>query len=45
MVLHTVQPTSLPQKRYNVMTTETVMAQGTAVLLECAGENYVMADE
>jgi len=34
---------NLPQKRYNVMTTETVMAQGTAVLLECAGENCVIS--
>jgi hypothetical protein len=34
---------NLPQKKYNVMTTETVMAQGTAVLLECAEENCVIS--
>jgi hypothetical protein len=34
---------NLPQRRYNVMTTETVMAQGTAVLLECAEENCVIS--
>jgi TolB-like protein len=34
---------NLSQRRYNVMTTETVMAQGTAVLLECAEENCVIS--
>jgi hypothetical protein len=34
---------NLPQRKYSVMTTETVMAQGTAVLLECAEENCVIS--
>jgi TolB-like protein len=34
---------NLPRGRFNVMTTETVYAQGTATLLECAEENCVIA--
>jgi uncharacterized protein (TIGR02145 family) len=33
----------LPGDKYNVMTSETVMAQGGATLVECAGENCVIA--
>jgi hypothetical protein len=33
---------NLPRKAYNVMTTETVYAQGGAVLEECADENCVI---
>jgi hypothetical protein len=33
---------NLPQNRYNVMTSETVYAQGSAVLEECADENCVI---
>jgi hypothetical protein len=34
---------NLPRDRYNVMTSETVMAQGSATLVECADENCVIA--
>jgi hypothetical protein len=34
---------NLPRGQYNIMTQETVMAQGTAVLLECHEENCVVA--
>jgi hypothetical protein len=34
---------NLPPDKYSIMTTETVLAQGTAVLLECAEENCVIA--
>lgn len=34
---------NLPSRKYVVMTSETVMAQGGAVLEECAGENCVVA--
>jgi hypothetical protein len=34
---------NLPRGQYSVMTTETVYAQGTATLLECAEENCVIA--
>jgi hypothetical protein len=33
---------NLPRSRYNVMTSETVYAQGSAVLEECADENCVI---
>jgi uncharacterized protein (TIGR02145 family) len=33
---------NLPQGRYNIMTSETVLAQGGAVLEECADENCVI---
>jgi len=33
---------NLPQGKYNIMTTETVMSQGSAVLEECADENCVI---
>jgi hypothetical protein len=34
---------NLPRGTYNVMTTETVMAQGSATLIECHEENCVIA--
>jgi hypothetical protein len=34
---------NLPRNRYNIMTSETVYAQGSAVLEECAEENCVIA--
>ena len=34
---------NLPNGKYNIMTTETVYAQGSAVLEECAEENCVIA--
>jgi uncharacterized repeat protein (TIGR02543 family) len=34
---------NLPRDKYNIMTTETVYAQGNAVLEECAEENCVIA--
>jgi formylglycine-generating enzyme required for sulfatase activity len=34
---------ALPKERFNVMTSETVQAQGSAVLAECAEENCVIA--
>jgi uncharacterized repeat protein (TIGR02543 family) len=34
---------NLPRGRFNVMTTETVYAQGTATLIECHEENCVIA--
>jgi len=33
---------NLPRDRYNIMTTETVMAQGSAKLEECAEENCII---
>jgi len=33
---------NLPQEKYNIMTTETVMSQGSAVLEECSDENCVI---
>jgi len=33
---------NLPQGKYNIMTTETVMSQGSAVLEECSDENCVI---
>jgi hypothetical protein len=34
---------NLPHRVYNIMTTETVMAQGSATLIECHEENCVIA--
>jgi uncharacterized repeat protein (TIGR02543 family) len=34
---------NLPRSQYSIMTTETVYAQGTAVLLDCADENCVIS--
>jgi hypothetical protein len=34
---------NLPRGRYNVMTSETVMAQGSATLVDCSEENCVIA--
>ena len=41
--LRSVAVKNLPRDKYNIMTSETVMSQGSAKLEECAEENCVIA--